>query len=120
MPKFHYTAFDSSGRQIVGQIEAETADAAVRSLNQQGHYPIDVSERGARTVAPAANALTGLFSRGPTAAQITLFTQELGLLLAAGQPLVRALSLIEGDANAPPIQALASRLRTSISGGKSL
>ena len=120
MPTFDYTAFDNAGRQIVGQIDAETPEAALRSLNQQGHYPIGVTARGAGAATSPTIPSAGLFSRQATAGEITLFTQELALLLAAGQPLARALTLIEGDANAPRIQALTRRLRTAISGGKSL
>lgn len=115
MPHYEYTAVDKTGRQISGSLEADTRDAVLRRLSDQGHFPIDAVERRSATT---TNGGFSLFSRAPRPAEITLFTRELALLLAAGQPITRSLSLIEEDAVAPRIQALASRLRTAIASGK--
>lgn len=119
MPKFEYTAFDAAGRRIAGEIDADSAESALRNLNSRGHFPVGVTERRSAGGADGASG-TSLFARGPTAAEITLFTQELSLLLAAGQPLAGAIDLIEGDSHSGRIQGLARRLRSSLAGGKSL
>ncbi len=117
MAQFDYTAYDSAGQQIAGRIEAASRDAALRSLSSQGHFPIDAVEISAGSGAagkPAAGT-----TRKPTTAEVTLFLQEMSLLLLSGQTLAGALALIEEDTSAPRIQALARRLRDRISGGKS-
>jgi type II secretory pathway component PulF len=89
----------------------------LRDLSSRGHFPIDAVETSAR------NAGAGKSSEGPvrkpTATEVTLFLQELSLLLLSGQTLAGALTLVEQDTSAPRIQALARRLRDRISGGKS-
>ncbi|MDX2159237.1 MAG: type II secretion system F family protein [Hyphomicrobiaceae bacterium] len=118
MQEFEYEAFDRNGGRISGRIVAETRDAALRQLREQGNLPIDAVARGRPGLAGALGRKLG--AQRPTTAEITLFTQEVGLLLSSGQPLSRALALIEGDGDAPRIQALAGRLRAAIAGGKSL
>ncbi len=119
MAKFDYTAFDAAGKQITGVIEAETSAAALRLLNQQGHFPIDVTEQGG-SVPSGGRSSFDWFSRRPSESELTLFAQELALLLTAGQPLSRALSLIEADSNTPRVQAMVRRLRAQIAEGRSL
>jgi general secretion pathway protein F len=115
--QFNYTAYDSAGQQIAGRIEAASRDAALRNLTSQGHFPIDAVEISVGAAA-AGNSAAGT-TRKPNATEVTLFLQELSLLLVSGQTLTGALALIEQDTSAPRIQALARRLRIAISGGKS-
>lgn len=129
MAVFDYKAYDGNGRQIAGQIEAQSREAALRRISDQGHYPVDAIERPAGAGGGAATGSSegasagggfSLFSGKPRDSEITLFTQELSLLLASGQTLSGALGLIEQDTSAPRIQALGRRLRAAIAGGKSL
>lgn len=117
MAQFDYTAYNSAGQQIAGRIEAPSRDAALRNLSAQGHFPIDAFEisNGDATAGKSAVGTT----RKPTAKEVTLFLQELSLLLLSGQTLAGALALIEQDPSAPRIQALARRLRDAISSGRS-
>jgi type II secretory pathway component PulF len=117
---FSYQAFDASGRPLTGRIEAESREAALRALAAQGHLPVDAVESAEGADTPSGGGWLDFGRRLPTPANITLFTQELGLLLASGQPLAQALQLIEGDVDSPRVQALAQRLRASIAAGKSL
>lgn len=117
MAQFDYTAYDRAGQQIAGRIEAASRDAALRSLSSQGHFPIDAVEISADS-ASAGRSAAGT-TRKPTATEVTLFLQEMSLLLLSGQTLAGALALVEQDTSAPRIQALARRLRDRISGGKS-
>ncbi len=118
MPHFNYTAVDRSGRQFAGEIEAETREVALRRLSEQGHFPIDATERRQGGASTGGDLFQ--FRRQPSATEVTLFTRELSLLLGAGQPLTRSLSLIEADAAAPRVQGLAQRLRNAVAGGRSL
>ncbi|MFA5950913.1 MAG: type II secretion system F family protein [Hyphomicrobium sp.] len=120
MPKFDFTAFDSAGRRIAGRIDADSSEAALQKLNRQGHFPIAVTEHASGAAQARESNSSTLFYRGPSDNEVTLFTQELALLLAAGQPLSRAMALIADDAGAPRIAALARRLRGAIAGGRSL
>lgn len=120
MPHFTYQAFDAGGRPLSGRIEAASRDAALRALAAQGHLPVDAVESAEGAEVPSRRGWLDFARRQLTPANITLFTQALGLLLASGQPLAQALQLIEGDVDSPRVQALAQRLRASIAAGKSL
>lgn len=117
MAQFDYTAYDGAGQHIAGRIEAASRDAALRNLSAQGHFPIDAVEVSGSSAA-AASPTAGT-TRKPKATEVTLFLQEMSLLLLSGQTLAGALALVEQDTSAPRIQALARRLRERISSGKS-
>jgi general secretion pathway protein F len=117
MAVFDYTAVDSAGRMIRGQIEAETRPGAVEALSKQGQLAVEIVPRNAtagRTGASARSAGT------PSTEDITLLTRELSLLLGGGLSLSRALTAIEGEADARRVRALAGRLRLAIAAGSGL
>lgn len=118
MPQFAYRAITRSGEQVSGQLEAETREAALRLLNGQGYLPVDVTVSAARGSGKSGSA--HLFARRSSAADITLLTRELGLLLASGQTLPDALRLVGEDESAPRLQLVARRLRGALAAGRSL
>lgn len=118
MTMYHYTAIDRDGRSITGQLEADSREAVLRRLTQDGHFPVDAVAGEAGAVGTSGSFLASL--RAPRSAEITLFTRELSMLLRAGVTLTHAMSLIESEGGAPRIQRLAGRLRRAISGGSAL
>ncbi len=92
MPLYRYKALNARGETLDGQMEAASdAEVALR-LQEQGHLPVEArlaSEAGGES------AWKGLFKPKPFSGQrLVQFTQQLATLLAAGQPLDRALTIL--------------------------
>lgn len=90
MPQFRYVAIDAGGTTLQGRVEAPDADAVIALLRQRGLLPVE-----AVAVADRPTVRDRL-SRPGNAGDLVMATRELLLLLRAGQPLERALSLLAG------------------------
>ena len=110
MPKYKYTARDAAGKKIRGQISASGEEALYDLLKNKNQYLISCS--------PVQKEKKGT-SRLKTM-QLSEFCRQLGTMLAAGVPLVRALSLMLADETLKPGQkALYEEMLRSIRRGNS-
>lgn len=115
---FRYKALSTTGDVLEGQMEAASADEVVGKLQDAGHLPIEA--RRADEAAEAAS-LGALFRRKElNAAQVLQFTQQLATLLAAGQPLDRALGILMELPETPEARRVLTRVRESVRGGAPL
>src|SRR5215475_3747001 len=110
MPLFQYRALQADGAIAEGQLEAAGRPEAFRQMEGLGLRPISVSEKtGAlqsNNGGPALNVSLGslaLFKRTPKVSGRALenFTRLLSILLAAGVPLSRALTILHKEASTP-------------------
>ena len=118
MKVFQYTAVTSSGERLSGHIESENRDAVLARLQDLGYFPVEISEARGKTESTAQSF--SLLSGGPSGSQITLFTHELAMLLRAGMPLDRALSLLASDPGNSALSQLISRILSGVNDGQSL
>jgi len=114
---YHYTAIGQNGAKIEGEMEALGRKTVFDQLHDQGHLPVDVTEAGNRGQQIAGQG--SFFSRAPSAAQITLFTRELAMLLKAGQSLDQALGLLASDTGSAKLNKLIGQVRAKINEGRS-
>ena len=118
MPWFHYKAVSASGEVLEGELEASDRQAVVEELRRLGHVPIRAEARRGRGVAGRRVRVSG---RGRVSGrQVAFLTQELAILLGAGLPLDRALSMLAGLSDAGPLRRLVERLLERVRGGGSL
>jgi general secretion pathway protein F len=89
MPRFSYTAYDSSGVRGKGAIDAENRDAAIEALFRQGRYPLELAE-GSVSLTPRWWERE-LFARGLSQRNLALLTRELATLVKAEVPIDEAL-----------------------------
>lgn len=134
MPAYTYTAMDARGRELRGQLEAETEQDATDKLRLGGLFPtsmVPVKSAGAKAAA------TGRITAGATAAhtpvrgfnlilgqsvikrrQLAEFTRQLATLLDAGLPLVRALRTLARQARSDhALQRILGEVATAVEGG---
>jgi general secretion pathway protein F len=116
MPVFRYTALDTAGRRVAGEMEGPSREAVIRQLSETGHFPIDVA---ARAGASAARSFLDL-GRTASATEITQFTRQLAMLLTAGLNLPRAVGLIEAETRGQRLKRVAREIHADIAAGKSL
>ena len=92
MTLYRYKALNARGELLDGQMEAASEQEVALRLQEQGHLPVEArpaSEGG------GDGAWKTLFRPKPFGGQrLVQFTQQLATLLAAGQPLDRALTIL--------------------------
>lgn len=117
MPLFRFKAVAPTGETLVGEMEASSRDEVVMRLQDAGNVPIEAREASSA----GGMALGSLISRSPMSdVQISMFTQQLGTLLGAGQPLDRALQMLAEQPDSDAGQRLIERIRDFVRGGGSL
>jgi general secretion pathway protein F len=119
MAVFRYTALNQAGKEISGEVEAPSRELAIRQLADAGHFPIDAVAQGGGAAGTAGGSLLD-FRRAASAGQVTLFTRQLAMLLAAGLTLPRAMALVEAETGGGRVQRVAQQIRADIAVGKSL
>ena len=117
MALFRYRALSTAGESLDGQMEAGSADEVIVRLQDQGYLPVE-----ARPADEGGGI--ALFSRGAKrdldAEQILQFTSQLSTLLAAGQPLDRALSILLELPESGEARKVIGRIRDVVRGGAPL
>lgn len=118
MPLYRYKALNPAGEVIDGQMEAASEREVAARLQEQGHMPVE-----ARAAAEGGGGagLRGLFRTAPMAGpRLVQFTQQLATLLAAGQPLDRALSILLELPEDAATRRIIGEVREAVRGGSAL
>ena len=89
MPRFRYTAANAQGKTVRGVTNAPSEEALYTKLRDDGLYMTDAQE---------AQKSHSAF-RPPKTAMLADFCRNLGTLLAAGVPLVRAIRIMADERN---------------------
>ncbi|HKS13368.1 MAG TPA: type II secretion system F family protein [Pseudomonas sp.] len=115
MPRFHYKALEADGTARQGDLEAADSAAAAQVLHKRGLLVVQVQAgqgRGwrARSTARLKQAF------------VLNFTQQLAILLGAGQPLEQALAVLlrQQSGEGTAAHAVLERIRERVKGGKAL
>lgn len=123
MAVFEYKALNKKGDSISGIIDADALTSAKMKLRQNGLFPTTVmvvenKSTKAPSKVPALHSFSVFFSRIKPS-QIALSTRQLATLLAAGFPLVKAVSTLIPQMKSKTFQMVLSKLKESIEQGKS-
>lgn len=117
MATFRYKAVAPTGETLTGQMEAASREDVVARLQDGGNLPIEAVEAGAG----GGFSLDQLFRRSAmNQTQIVMFTQQLGTLLGAGQPLDRALQILSELPESEAGRRMVERIKDSVRGGGTL
>lgn len=117
--EFRYRAKSADGEALEGVVDADTLEAATRSLVARGLFPVDV-------VAPEASGSGRAFLLGGERGgrlglnERALFLRQLGDLLAAGVSLVEALTMLGQQAESPAVARRSARLAEAVREGTSI
>ena len=90
MPDFQYTARDTAGKKVVGQIAAATEREAVRMLAGNALFPLEISTDIKSTVRKSNKRV-----KGQVMAQVY---GQLASLLRSGVPLLRSIKVLQKQA----------------------
>lgn len=111
MPIFRYRAYDASGKEATGVLEAQGPRDAAERLRKEGLFASEISARLARR---------GLFCKRVSSAALSSALRQLATLIAAGTPLFEALSVMAGEAENPLLSDALEGARQMVAEGSSL
>ncbi len=113
MSVFTYKAIDAKGKEVVGTIEAATEKMASTRLKEMSLRPYNIVEK------KETGFQIPFLQKGIKEEEISLLTRQLATLLDAGLPLLRALTILQDQAENPRLKDLLVTLSADIQGGSS-
>jgi general secretion pathway protein F len=116
MALYRYKAVTVAGEIVEGQFDVASNDEAIAKIQDAGNIPLDVRE-----AVDGAGGSLSLLRRsvmGPN--QVLQFTQQLSVLLGAGQPLDRALQILLELPESDKAKRIVERIRDTVRGGAPL
>ncbi|MFZ5861259.1 MAG: type II secretion system inner membrane protein GspF [Nitrospirota bacterium] len=114
MPVFEYTALTTEGRTVSGVIDADSPKDARQKLKRSGVFPVDVAATAAR---PAAGR--PVWGERVSAVETAVLTRQLATLLAAGLPLIDALTALGEQVERTAVKRVVAAVRERIREGGS-
>ena len=117
METYSYEAAAGDGNIVTGNVEAASERAAVDRIQGMGYFPLKVSKAvEGRNI---ANTLSEFFQQGVKDKDVMTFTYQLGVLLDAGFPLDRALSILYELTDKKAFRDMIKDILSQIRSGKS-
>ncbi len=110
MPTYRYRAYDGSGREIAGQLDAIGHKDALQRLRKDGLYPSEVAESTAGSKA----------RKKVSSWELAITTRQLGTLLASGATLTEALGVLSEEEGNHRLRSIISKVKDDITEGASL
>ena len=109
MARYKFTALDAKGKEVHGEIDADSQSMAVARIREKQYFPTKVEElaAGGGAAAPAKKGgakkgamqmeikMPKFLQGGVKAKQLTTFTRQMSTLVNAGLPLMRALRVLQ-------------------------
>jgi type IV pilus assembly protein PilC len=92
--KFQYLARDASGREVKGNIEAETEAEATGRLRQQQLSIVKLEKTGGGGLNMEIKLFGGSAPRKCSTAELCLFTRQLATMIGAGIPLLESFEIL--------------------------
>jgi type IV pilus assembly protein PilC len=97
MATFVYEALDAGGRQIRGNVEADSQAAGIAKLQGLNYTVVRVTERTARAGLAAAGGRKGKVKLGA----LVVFSRQFATMINAGISVVKCLDILEGQCRIP-------------------
>lgn len=114
--KFEYQARSQEGKLQVGTVEADSREAAVRTLSGHGLFILAISEI---TKESAKAAIFGFLNR-VTDKDMMIFTRQFATLMGSGVPLSTSLGTLINQTRNPILKEAAADIQKSVGSGLSL
>jgi type IV pilus assembly protein PilC len=116
MPEFVYKAKDSKGQMVTGSIEAENAQAVRMRLREKNFI---VTSIAAKSKSANMKDMMAGFQK-VKAKSLTVFSRQFSTMVSAGLSLVRALDILEKQADDKKLKEIIHDVRLKVEGGSAL
>jgi type IV pilus assembly protein PilC len=128
MPMYAFEAMNSSGQEVKDEIEASTADEAIKKIRGKGYFPTKVREKAAKKkvnkkAGPAEftpKRKMPISFGGVPRKQLVVFTRQLSTLQDAGLPILRCLQILESQQRPGLLKAIIGGVADEVEGGGTL
>ena len=128
MARFTFTALDSKGKQVQGEIEAENQSAAIARIREKSLFPSKVEAVSGGGTSPAAkkpkSGAMNMEIKMPKFLQgrvktkdLTVFTRQMSTLVNAGLPLMRAIRVLQRQEKNAALRDALAQMADSIESG---
>ena len=130
MARYKFTALDAKGKEVHGEIDADTQAQAVARIREKQYFPTKVEELASGgAAAPAKKGggkkgamqmeikLPKFLQGGVKAKQLTTFTRQMSTLVNAGLPLMRALRVLQRQEKNVALRDAVLQMAESIESG---
>ena len=115
MPDFNYKARNKSGKEVSGQIAANTKKDVLDILSRQGLFPISVEDANKGEI-----DLGKWFARRPPDSVVAAFLQQLAELLNNGVPVLTAFQVLEKQEQNPVLKEVIGDIYERVSEGEGI
>ncbi len=119
MSKYRFQAYNSNGRLISGELEADSEAAVNSSLLSKGFIPSEIKKNRSFFFLPAWEKLKGRFNPIKTR-DLILFTKQFHTLFRAGVPMTELLEIIEEQTENRRLKEITADLSREIQSGTGL
>lgn len=116
--QYAFQAADATGKISSGKVDAASKDAVVAQLRARGLMPLDVSVIS-KTGLNTEITIPGMEKNVKTEV-LAVFAKQMAGLLNAGLPLLRALVVLEDQAEDKKLKAALAQVKTDIEQGQTL
>lgn len=113
MANFSYTASNSRGVTLKGNVEAADRTGAIGLIRKQGLRPLSLNEVKQKTGFNFGGAHVKSDS-------LVVFTRELSAMVSAGVPLLRALTSLRDHSDSPALKKILDAIIRDVEGGANL
>lgn len=114
MPSFTYTARNAEGNTVTGVLAADSQQQALRSLDEQALFPIDIREGG------KASRSVGGGKKKVRSTVVSVFYSQFSDLLRAGVPALRSLDVLFKQTHNPILKETLKEVREELASGQTL
>jgi len=118
MANFAYTARDSNGNAVSGQIEAGSEGAAADLLRRRSFIPLTIKRQAEQTAAYGGQL--ELWQAKVSLTDLILFSRQMYSLMKAGIPIVRAIEGLAQSTSSKRLQKVLGELVGQLENGRSL
>jgi type IV pilus assembly protein PilC len=120
MGAFSYQAIDSAGKKTAGNVEAPDLATASKQLRQRGLTVVKLSEGAGKPSSGGISLGSLSIGSGIKSRDLTLFSRQFATMVGAGLTILRALIILEEQAQNPKLKAVIREVASDIESGRSL
>ena len=113
MTTFQYTAKNFEGKAISGELDGDSKEQVIAKFRDKGFFITKISRK--------KQAFTFSFLVGSVGSRdVSIFAQMFSVMMGAGGPLVRCLSILQGQTENPAFGKVIGQIRSDVEGGATL
>jgi len=117
-PTFTYRVRDKSGKVVSGEIEGSSPAVVAKALRDRGMIPLQVEQK--RSGMMQMEIKIPGFSSRVKSKEVVIFSRQFATMVNSGLALIRALTVLEEQADSDALREILGKVRVDVERGTSL